>query len=302
MEEDSFVKVYDFPDALGPKPKADLLVTTMHGEDRGPLMDLVYRNIESLDPEDRRVLIEYLDLEVDSYSHELAIEVIAQLREAEPELLIRYVRLLTQRAVLDGNREDPDEARRKLWLPEHGIWSDLGLIHDDVDLAVQDAVPERAFRHSLDLHTMYPFSPVAPMKSSYQAVQEGRGAVADYNRSYLEAAQNGGMKRPLDVLSEDGRGNPVSNQHWVMSAHGVFQSAGIQVARNVPYNLGNKRIRSKRLLERARESGLVLDVPKDFLVDELPQDGQYRPGLGSAKKIKNLARLIVRSYLEMRVR
>lgn len=300
MEEDSFIEVHDFPDELGLEPKADLLVTTMHGEDRGPLMDLLNRNIESLDIEDRRVFSEYLDLEVDSYSHELATEVIAQLREAEPQLLIRYVRIRTQRAVLDGNREDSQEARRKLWVPdEHGVWNDLELIHDDVAAAFRNAVPERAFRHSLDLHTMYPFSPVAPMKSSHQAVQEGRGAVADYLRSYLEAAQHGGVKRPLDVLSEDGQGTAVSNVHWVKSVHGLFRSEGITATSNVPYNLGSKRLRSKRLLELARESGLVLDVPKDLLVDEIPEDGQYRPGLISEKSIKKIARIIVQSYLEM---
>lgn len=296
--------VRDWPEPLGKNPEGDLVVTTFHGAQRpsGPLAEVLNRHEEKLHPGDRRVLNAYMDLDMDTFSRELARRVIEILKEAKPDLRIRYLEFDAQRAILDMNRADPVDARRKLWAPEHEeVWNDLGGIHTELMEAFHEAVPPNAFDLALDVHTMYPFSPILDhhqISAGQQTVYEQRGQLQKYINDYRFARERGGVQRNWDFMTNNGV-REYSNMNWVASAPGGLSNAGIQVVQNFPYNFGIKDLTGKRLMELTRRKGLTFDAPKNLFVTDRSVYKDYLPEQLDKQELEAIAQALAQSYLKV---
>lgn len=290
----SYVGVHDFgPDKeQGP----DLLVTTLHGETShdGPLFKGIQGLRDGLEPADEAIFDEYLDLDADVYSEEVAWSFIQQLMERRPDLAVRWAQVNVHRAILDCNRGNVEESIRKLWLNDGSqapILGRLRLVHLEVMEALAKAADGVPF--VFDIHTMYSFSPQAPQVSGSQALQEGRAALRSYVEAYREARAVG-VRRPLDIIFQDGHGRRYSDAHLAGALLESTQSAGIQSKLDSPYNLGVKDIVSKRLLEG--RVGVVVDIPKGLLRNPSIKSPLYMPEEVDDDRVDAVASTFVKAW------
>lgn len=305
MTEHPLLQIHDSPEPLGDQPEADLVITTFHGTQapEGPLKDFMARHESTLDPRDAAVFEDYLNLEVDSFSSELAWRVFQLLQQADPSLRLRYLDFRAQRGILDMNRGKKEDARRKLWLPDdEPLWEELGQLHSELMEAFEQAVPLNAFEHALDVHTMYPYSPVLSEQekaSGLQTVREGRGSLDAYIRDYREAKERGGRKRPLDLLTRDDFMRYHANEDWVNRLKIELNATSHHYAENDPYDLGGLDLTGKRLVARTRSQGVLVDIPKSLFVSET-DPRIFSPAQLDGSRLEVLAKAITASYLEAR--
>ena len=301
------LNIHDWPEPLGENPEGDLVVTTFHGAQRptGPLAEIMGRHEAKLHPRDRRVLNAYMDLDMDTFSRELARRVIELLNEAEPDLRIRYLEFDAQRAILDMNRAISFDARRKLWAPEHEeVWTELGGLHTELMEAFHETVPQNAFDLALDVHTMYPFSPILDqhqIQAGQQTVYEKRGQLVRYINDYRLAEKRGGVQRNWDFITRNDE-REYSNGDWVNEASHLLTETGISVVQNNPYNFGNKDLTGKRLMELTRRRGLTFDAPKNLFGAGKRLQKDYLPEHLDRGNLENIARALAQSYLKVRTK
>lgn len=297
--------VRDWPEPLGDNPEGDLVVTTFHGAERptGSLREIMGRHESKLHPGDRRVLNTYMDLDMDTFSRELARRVIEILVESDPKLRIRYLEFDAQRAILDMNRADPKDARRKLWAPEHEeVWNELGELHAELMEALSEAVPSESFDLALDVHTMYPFSPILDhhqIHAGQQTVYEQRGQLQQYINDYRFAQERGGKIRNWDFLTKDDM-KVHSNIYWTLDASDMLSQVGIQAVQDIPYNFGIKDLSGKRLMGLTRRRGLTFDAPKNLFVAGRALVKDYLPEHLDKQELEAIAQSLAQSYLKVR--
>lgn len=297
--------IRDWPTPLGNNPEGDLVVTTLHGAQRpiGPLAQIMNRHESKLDPGDRRVLNSYMDLDMDTFSQELARRVIEILVEADPTLRIRYLEGDAQRGILDMNRAKLVDARRKLWTPDQTeVWDELGDLHAELMEVFQEAIPSQAFDLALDVHTMYPYSPVLSrheIEAGQQTVCEQRGRLWSYINDYRFAQERGGERRKWDFITRNDE-KIFSNSTWVEHASDELTDQGVEVIQNLPYNFGSKDLTGKRLMELTRRKGITFDAPKNLFVSNRELRKNYLPQDLDRTQLEPIAQALAQSYLNQR--
>lgn len=278
-----FVSIQDFGDRSHRTP--DVTIVGSHAEGRkfsGPFWQTFPEARNHLHPDDRPVFNDYLDLEYDVGTSPLALETALML--AQTGRLVRVIRILVHRAVLDCNRMDfvdTDGSRtlalRNIWNPDQDhteLFERLQAVHAEVIATVLTAASDS--RLLLDLHSMAPYSPVPrenPSDATIKSAQEEPGFLRDYVDAFVHAKRNGGLLRPVDFVSTSGSGELLVDPAFRETVSNLLHRADLPARANDPYTLGAKRLLGKELLRILEHRGIVVDIPKPFLTKD-PQNSE----------------------------
>lgn len=254
------------------RPLAVLVVS--HDGDGTSFLE-AFPELMSVVPASREVFGRYLALERDVGSAGLAHRVATRLmREEDVVHRVDVVEVNLPRGIIDGNRVSERAVRNVFDHAAHPmIVTALQELHHRAIQAVR-AVLENLELDGLfiDVHTMAPYSPDCNSQSSTEAVGETPTTLEDYIDAYTNRAR-WGERRYLDLVTCTDRDPTVLAYPPLLDAFTERLGAADIVFRlNHPYPT-SAHVLSTRYLERYR--GLVIDVPKDYLVAQRAEEGGF---------------------------
>lgn len=253
--------------------KFDLVITCPHAELGKDFIELDFPAIGQLIKLNKEELDDFLAIECDFGTHELA-QAIAQRLYSEYGLYTLIAEPSFPRSILDAGRLYPNCIRNIIDYEQHiELKQELMKLFDKYmqKLCHIVAVAKTYNAVAIDLHTMSSYSPNVVQERYSEAVIETPETLKRYIELYKNAHKEG-EKRVTELFTGDARNGIFASKDLIESLSHELKQIGIDVEYDKPYILAEHLVAHYLVCEL---EAVCIDIPKDLLSKTTTADGHY---------------------------
>jgi hypothetical protein len=251
----------------------DLLITCPHAEMGTSFLEIDFPAISDLISIDKQSLYEFLSIEHDFGTHELA-QAIAQKLFKEYGVSTLILEPSFPRSILDAGRLYPNCLRNIIDYDNHkDIKNELLNVYNDymAKLVHVTAVAKNYNALAIDLHTMSSYSPNIIQERYSEAIREEPDNLMEYI-GYYKNSNKDFEKRKTELFTGDSR-------NGIFASKELLQSLTAEIlARRIPMDYDKPYVLAEHLVAHylVCELGCVcIDIPKDLLSVTTTDDEGY---------------------------
>ena len=253
--------------------KFDLLITCPHAEIGTSFLEIDFPDISEIINIDKQSLYEFLSIEYDFGTHDLA-QVIAQKLFEEYGLCTLILEPSFPRSVLDAGRLYPNCLRNILDYDKHENIKDklINLYNDYMAKLVHvTAVAKNYNALAIDLHTMSSYSPNIVQERYAEAIAETPDNLLEYIQYYKDSHRDG-EKRKTELFTGDSRNGIFASKELLQSLTAEILTKRIPMDYDKPYVLAEHLVAHYLVCEL---NCVCIDIPKDLLSVTTTDDEEY---------------------------
>ena len=240
---------------------------------------------------EKNLFCQYLRIEQDFGAKELAHSIANELYTQAPELGALVLENEYPRGVIDGGRKLDFCLRGYVPTAILDRWKNEFLhVHKMTLYQIRQELSLAKTQNCLgvDVHTMAPYSPAVQIeKEDFENLNE-------YVEAYMSARVQGGERRHLDLITEDGHGKVLSDPkiiEYFDCELGKLHTLSMNTPyAALPHFMMNEYIGTLK--------GLAIDVPKDFIAEGFQKEFQLDCFELSKSKIKQLSHAVAAALVD----
>ncbi len=251
----------------------DLLITCPHAEIGTSFLEIDFPAISDLIGIDKQSLYEFLSIEYDFGTHELA-QAIAQKLFAEYGVRTLILEPSFPRSILDAGRLYPNCLRNVIDYDNHeDIKNELLNIYNHymAKLVHVTAVSKNYNALAIDLHTMSSYSPNIIQERYSEAIREEPDNLLEYI-GYYKNSHKDGEKRKTELFTGDSRNGIFASKELLQSLTAEILTKRIPMDYDKPYVLAEHLVAHYLVCEL---NCVCIDIPKDLLSVTTTDDEGY---------------------------
>lgn len=246
---------------LGKGEKANVILMAQHGGDSRQLVS----RFNGAFADNPQVLDDYLKIDRDACTPELAHAIAAQIAGTTSGLQVKVVEVLYERGILDPNRIAGHAIRNVLRHGDNSEVLDLLMrLHLETVKVINAHLRDLAETDGglfVDLHSMAPYEALG-------LEGERPGHLVAYNYAY-SSRERRGERRQLDLITEIPGPRMIANPVLVGNMQSRLDAHGVSFDFNKPYPKADMSVEEVRRVMTTRYMevypGMAIDIPKDFL-------------------------------------
>jgi hypothetical protein len=250
-----------------------LLITCPHAEIGTSFIEIDFPAISDLVNLDKQSLYEFLSIEYDFGTHELA-QAIAQKLFDEYGVCTLILEPSFPRSILDAGRLYPNCLRNIIDYNQHNdIKNNLLKLYNDymAKLVHVTAVAKSYNALAMDIHTMSSYSPNIIQERYAEAICETPDNLLEYI-AYYKKSHIDGEKRKTELFTGDSRNGIFASKELLQSLTAEILTRRIPMDYDKPYVLAEHLVAHYLVCEL---SCVCIDIPKDLLSVATTDDEGY---------------------------
>lgn len=270
MAREEYLSITEYGEGEDEKQKPACVIIDIHGGKPEDFLE-EYPELARAVEVDEVTLLDYLDLEKDAGSTNVAHAVAQQIAGHQENLRAVVISILYPRGIIEPQRLKSTDAVKNVYKTEEHpeLTAQFQGIHHRTQQTFHTTLENLLGKNPqailVDMHTMASHNP-------RQQITVAPDLIGDYIQSFVDG-QAYGAKRKIDIVTGRGKPNPrFSDEKLTTNMSEALTKAGYGCAENHPY-FTLEGMTSDHLLQRYK--GIGLDIPKDSLTISKPGDGVY---------------------------
>ncbi|MFC4893008.1 hypothetical protein ACFPDQ_08085 [Pseudofrancisella aestuarii] len=251
----------------------DVLLTCPHSELGHDFIEFDYPIFAELIKLDKVAFEQFLEIECDFGTRELAKE-IAKFLYNKFNLKTLIIEPSFPRSILDAGRLYPNCLRNVIDYNQHPkLKAELLKLYDRYmeHLCHAVAIAKSYNAVSIDLHTMSTYSPNIIQERYAEAIIETPDTLEEYIRLFRDSHKEGEL-RLTELFTGDHRNGIFANQELLDALAKQFHDQGVEIQYDKPYILAEHLVAHYLVCELGT---VCIDLPKDFLSKKVTSDTDY---------------------------
>ncbi|HAZ28230.1 MAG TPA: hypothetical protein DCY48_00410 [Candidatus Magasanikbacteria bacterium] len=256
------------------KPRPDCILLSLHGDDGKNFLSH-YPIFEDLYKEDLQSFFDFLSIERDTGSNDVAHATAEKTSQENHSLRIDVLEVRIPRGILDLGRTTAERGIRSVFEKEkhEELVRELTQLHTKTFSNVQTALQQLNKNGCwIDIHTMAPFSPETEKNHiGPDPLVPHPQILHPYNEAYTNAHKNG-ERRSINIAIEiiEEKNACLADKTLLHTLPLSFTTYNLAYRLNHPHPMANCITAAYFMKTIGR--GFFIDIPKDYIAAESPED------------------------------